>query len=119
MVLQSEDFTQLLELCSLHNVPQQAHGKYGDNEEGKLNRLTLLLLIGWLVPVGNVGPKMTTWRGVIWPRDSLLPGGRGRELRERAREQEREREREKRRTLHVLSHSIYFSLSLSYIYIYA
>jgi hypothetical protein len=50
MVLQSEDFTQLLELCSLHNVPQQAHGKYGDNEEGKLNRLTLPLLIGWLVP---------------------------------------------------------------------
>jgi hypothetical protein len=50
MVLQSEDFTQLLELCSLHNVPQQAHGKYGDNEEGKVNRLTLPLLIGWLVP---------------------------------------------------------------------
>jgi hypothetical protein len=24
---------------------------------------------------------MTTWRGVIWPRDSLLPGGRGREQR--------------------------------------
>jgi hypothetical protein len=25
---------------------------------------------------------------VIWPRDSLLPGGRGRELRERERERE-------------------------------
>jgi hypothetical protein len=24
----------------------------------------------------NVGPKVTTWRGVIWPRDSLLPGER-------------------------------------------
>jgi hypothetical protein len=33
--------------------------------------------------VGNVGPKVTTWRGVTWPRDSLLPGGRGREPRER------------------------------------
>jgi hypothetical protein len=31
------------------------------------------------LPVGNVGPKVTTWRGVIWLRDSLLPGGRGRE----------------------------------------
>jgi hypothetical protein len=30
--------------------PQQAHGKYGDNEEGKVNRPTLPLLIGWLVP---------------------------------------------------------------------
>jgi hypothetical protein len=29
---------------------------------------------------------MTMWRGVIWPRDSLLPGGRGRELRERESE---------------------------------
>jgi hypothetical protein len=33
----------------------------------------------WHQNVGNVGPKMTTWKGVIWPRDSLLPGGRGRE----------------------------------------
>jgi hypothetical protein len=29
-----------------------------------------------------MGPKMTTWRGVIRPRDSLLPGRRGREQRE-------------------------------------
>jgi hypothetical protein len=33
-------------------------------------------------------PKVTTWRGVIWPRDSLLSGGRGREQRE-PRERER------------------------------
>jgi hypothetical protein len=33
----------------------------------------------------NVGPKVTMQRGVIWPRDSLLPGGRGREPRERKR----------------------------------
>jgi hypothetical protein len=33
-------------------------------------------------------PKVTTWRGVIWPRDSLLLGGRGREQRE-PRERER------------------------------
>jgi hypothetical protein len=46
--------------------------------------------------VGNVGPKVTTRRGVIWPRDSLLLGGRGREPRERAKgERERERERER------------------------
>jgi hypothetical protein len=37
--------------------------------------------------VGNVGPKMTTWRVVIWPRDSLLLGGR-----ERERAQEREKQ---------------------------
>jgi hypothetical protein len=29
--------------------------------------------------VRKCGPKMTTWRGVIWPRDSLMPGGRGKE----------------------------------------
>jgi hypothetical protein len=29
----------------------------------------------------NVGPKVATWRGVIWPRDSLLLGGRRREPR--------------------------------------
>jgi hypothetical protein len=29
----------------------------------------------------NVGPKVTMWRGVIWPSDSLLLGGRERELR--------------------------------------
>jgi hypothetical protein len=28
---------------------------------------------------------VTMRRGVIWPRDSLLPGGRGREPRERER----------------------------------
>jgi hypothetical protein len=33
-------------------------------------------------------PKVTTWRGVIWPRESLLPGGRGSEPRE-PRERER------------------------------
>jgi hypothetical protein len=33
----------------------------------------------------NVGPKVTTQRGVIWPRDSLLLGGRGRAKRERKR----------------------------------
>jgi hypothetical protein len=33
-------------------------------------------------PVYNDHVKMTTWRGVIWPRGSLLPGGRGREQRE-------------------------------------
>jgi hypothetical protein len=33
-------------------------------------------------------PKVTTWRGVIWPKDSLLPGRRGREQRAK-----RERER--------------------------
>jgi hypothetical protein len=31
----------------------------------------------------SVGPKVTMRRGVIWPRDSLLPGGRGREERGR------------------------------------
>jgi hypothetical protein len=31
----------------------------------------------------TVGPKVTTQRGVIWLRDSLLPGGRGGEPRER------------------------------------
>jgi hypothetical protein len=36
--------------------------------------------------VTGVGPKVTTWRGVIWPRDSLLLGGRGREPRKRGRE---------------------------------
>jgi hypothetical protein len=35
----------------------------------------------------NVGPKVTTWRGVIWPRDSLLPGER-----ERAKRESQERE---------------------------
>jgi hypothetical protein len=40
----------------------------------------------WHQNVGNVGPKMTMWRGVTWPRDSLLLGGRGREPRERGRE---------------------------------
>jgi hypothetical protein len=34
----------------------------------------------------SVGPKVTTRRGVIWPRDSVLPGGRGREPGEPARE---------------------------------
>jgi hypothetical protein len=33
-----------------------------------------------------VGSKVTTQRGVIWPRDSLLLGRRGREPRERERE---------------------------------
>jgi hypothetical protein len=41
-------------------------------------------------------PKVTTWRGVIWPRDSLLPcwvgEGESREPKERERERERERE---------------------------
>jgi hypothetical protein len=36
------------------------------------------------VPVGKVGPKVTTWRGMIWPRDSA-----GWE-RERTKSQERE-----------------------------
>jgi hypothetical protein len=52
------------------------------------NNLRNILFIN----VGNVGPKITMWRGVIWPRDSLLPGGRGREPRE-LRERERESER--------------------------
>jgi hypothetical protein len=51
-----------------------------------------------VVLVGNVGPKMTMWRGVIWPRDSLLLGGRGREPRE-----PRERVREGERGLSPLS----------------
>jgi hypothetical protein len=38
--------------------------------------------IGEWVLKGNIGPKMTMWRGVIWPRDSLFPGGRGRQQRE-------------------------------------
>jgi hypothetical protein len=46
------------------------------------------------IVVSLVGPKVTTRRGVIWPRDSLLLRGRGRELRERERERE---EREKGR----------------------
>jgi hypothetical protein len=38
MVLQSEDFTQLLELRSLNNpTHKQAQGKYGVNEEGNVD----------------------------------------------------------------------------------
>jgi hypothetical protein len=38
----------------------------------------------WHQNVNKCRPKVG--RGVIWPRDSLLPGGRGREPRERERE---------------------------------
>jgi hypothetical protein len=61
-------------------------------------RLHILNYFQVMILVGNVGPKMTMWRGVIWPRDSLLLGGRGRgprEPREREREREREIERER------------------------
>jgi hypothetical protein len=37
-----------------------------------------------------VGPKVTTWRGMIWLRDSLWQGGRGREPREPRERKERE-----------------------------
>jgi hypothetical protein len=41
----------------------------------------------------NVGPKVTTWRGVIWPRDSLLPTGQGASHMGETESQEGERER--------------------------
>jgi hypothetical protein len=47
-----------------------------------------ILLPPFLVTPLSVGLKVTMQRGVIWPRDSLLPGVRGSEPRERERERE-------------------------------
>jgi hypothetical protein len=40
----------------------------------------------WYFSPTSVGPKVTMQRGVVWPKDSLLLGGRGRESQERERE---------------------------------
>jgi hypothetical protein len=61
----------MIEICTLHE---------GSREGAAEGRVTWNII--------TVGPKVTTQRGVIWPRDSLLPGGRGREPREAERRQE-------------------------------